>query len=277
MKSFIYSVFTMVSLLLLTAGCVPAPMATPLPPVILDTDGTTVTNRVKASAKVVPVQESNLSFIISGKVRDVAVQEGTQVQAGQVLVMLDTTEQEFAVIAAEDALISATIDAKLQRYRRKKINKDTGRVLYLSGPREQIQKADAKVDQMKAALETAKAIFAQGILLAPFDGTVVAVKVVPGEYVQPTQVVIVLADLKNLQIETTDLSELNMSTVKIGQPVNISVEALNQEFPGKVTAIALKSNTIGGDEVFKVTVQPDEQPKALLWGMSADVEINVEQ
>jgi hypothetical protein len=28
--------------------------------------------------------------------------------------------------------------------------------------------------------------------------------------------------------------------------------------------------------VFKVTIQLDEQPDALLWGMSADVEINVE-
>jgi membrane fusion protein (multidrug efflux system) len=276
MKSSVFSVFPMVSLLLLAAGCSPGVTTTPLPPVILDTTGTTATNSVKASAEVVPAQESNLSFVISGLVKEVAVQEGAQVQMGQVLVRLDTAEQEYAVIAAKAALTSAAIDAKMQRYRRRKINYDTGKIQYLSGPREQIQKADAKVDQMKATLETAKAILAQSTLLAPFDGTVVAVKVVPGEYVKAAQVVVVIADLKNFQVETTDLSELNVAAVKIGQPVNVSVEALNQEFPGKVTAIAPKSNTIGGDEVFKVTVQLDEQPKALLWGMGADVEINVE-
>ena len=67
-----------------------------------------------------------------------------------------------------------------------------------------------------------------------------------------------------------------MAAVKIGQPATVFVEALAEEFPGKVTAISPISDTIGGDVVFKVTIQLDEQPEDLLWGMSADVEINVE-
>jgi hypothetical protein len=43
-----------------------------------------------------------------------------------------------------------------------------------------------------------------------------------------------------------------------------------------VTAISPISDTIGGDVVYKVTVQLDEQPIDLLWGMSADVEIDVD-
>ncbi len=130
---------------------------------------------------------------------------------------------------------------------------------------------------MRAALETAKASLAQGALLAPFEGTIVEVDVSPGEFVQPAQTVIVIADLKNLQIETTDLSELNVADVNIGQQVTVFVEALNEEFPGKVSAISPISDTIGGDVVFKVTIQLlDEQPHALLWGMSADVEIDIE-
>jgi multidrug efflux pump subunit AcrA (membrane-fusion protein) len=89
-------------------------------------------------------------------------------------------------------------------------------------------------------------------------------------------VIIKLAKLDDLQIETTDLSELNVAAVKIGQPAKVFVEALNENFSGKVTAISPISDTIGGDVVFKVTIQLDEQPKDLLWGMSADVEINVE-
>ena len=129
---------------------------------------------------------------------------------------------------------------------------------------------------MRSALEIAKASISQNTLTAPIDGTVVKVDVSPGEYVQPSQSVIVIVDLKNLQIETTDLSELNISTVKIGQPATVYVEALNEEFPGKVSAISPISNTLGGDVVFKVTLQLDEQPEDLLWGMSADVVINVE-
>jgi hypothetical protein len=32
-------------------------------------------------------------------------------------------------------------------------------------------------------------------------------------------------------------------------------------------------STLGGDVVFPVTIEFDEQPKGLLWGMSADVQI----
>jgi HlyD family secretion protein len=48
---------------------------------------------------------------------------------------------------------------------------------------------------------------------------------------------------------------------------------LNQEFPGKVIEISRISSTVGGDVVFKVTIDLDEQPQGLLWGMSADVKI----
>jgi HlyD family secretion protein len=40
-----------------------------------------------------------------------------------------------------------------------------------------------------------------------------------------------------------------------------------------VTDISRISSTVGGDVVFKVTINLDEQPQGLLWGMSADVKI----
>ncbi len=86
-----------------------------------------------------------------------------------------------------------------------------------------------------------------------------------------------LAKLDNLQVETTDLSELNVASVKIGQAATVHIEALGKEIPGVVTAISPISDKIGGDVVFKVTIQLNEQPKELLWGMSADVEIQTEQ
>jgi hypothetical protein len=40
-----------------------------------------------------------------------------------------------------------------------------------------------------------------------------------------------------------------------------------------VTGIALVSSTLGGDVVYTVTIDLDEKPQGLLWGMSADVKI----
>ena len=258
------------------AGCNPAADVTPIPTISFDASGNSEVNQVKASAVVVPSQETRLSFVIPGLVENVTVEEGDTVKTGETLVTLDTTELEYELIAAESSLVSAEIDAQIQRQRRKKFNFDTFSFVYVSPPGEKILIADSKVEEIRSTLEIVKASISQRTLTAPIDGTVVKVDVSPGENVQPSQRVIVIVDLKNLQIETTDLSELNISTVKIGQPATVFVEALNEEFPGKVVSISPISNTLGGDVVFKVTIQLDEQPGDLLWGMSADVEINVE-
>ena len=51
------------------------------------------------------------------------------------------------------------------------------------------------------------------------------------------------------------------------------IEALEETFNGEVMAISPIADTVGGDVVFKVTIAFDEQPKDLLWGMTAEVTI----
>ena len=85
-----------------------------------------------------------------------------------------------------------------------------------------------------------------------------------------------MGDLSKYQIETTDLSERDVPDVKIGQTASVFVEALGNTFEGRVVDVARISSEIGGDVVYKVTIELDEQPAGLLWGMSADVEIATE-
>jgi RND family efflux transporter MFP subunit len=276
MKHIIWTMFIVSALTLVIASCSSAATATPIPVISLDETDASAPSQVQASAVVVPAREARLSFVLSGLVEEVAVREGDQVQAGQTLISLDTSDLEYELVAAQAALTSVELDAQLQRQRRKRFNFDTFNFVYVSPPREKIVIADAKVEQKQSALEIVKASIAQGTLTAPFEGTVVELNVSSGEYIQPTQVVVVIADLQNVYIETTDLSELNVASVEVGQPATVYVEALDDEFPGEVTAISPISDTIGGDVVYKVTVQLDEQPIDLLWGMSADVEIDVD-
>ena len=49
--------------------------------------------------------------------------------------------------------------------------------------------------------------------------------------------------------------------------------ASTSEFTGEVIDVDRISSTLGGDVVFKVTIELDDQPQGLLWGMSADVQI----
>jgi len=227
---------------------------------------------VSASAVVVPAQISQLGFVISGLAKEIPVQEGEVVTAGQTLMVLDTPELQFAVTEAQAALHSAQAYADLQKYQKVK-NQRNGKTVYDTLPEEYRQHADARVQQAQVALELAQINFAEGALMAPFDGMIASIKVIPGEFVQADQGVVTLATLDNLQLETIDLSERDITKVKVGAPVSISIEALNEIFNGTVVSIAPIANTVGGDVVFKVTIAFDEQPKGLLWGMTAEVTI----
>jgi len=234
-------------------------------------------NIVIASAKVLPVQVSQLGFTTSALIKEIAVSEGEQVQAGQPLVILDTPELEFAVTAAEQDYAAKSLAAELQKAEKVKyVSPITGKIRWYSLPKEVYLKALSQADQAKAVWDSAAASLAQGTLLAPFDGTVADIQVVPGESVQSGKTVLVLADLQHLQIETTDLSERDITRIKIGQSVDVYIEALGVTITGQVIRVSPIAETVGGDVVYPVTIELDEQAEGLLWGMTAEVQIAVE-
>jgi RND family efflux transporter MFP subunit len=199
------------------------------------------------------------------------VKEGDKVSAGQKLIVLDAPNLEFAVTGAQAALRSAQDYAFLQHYARKTLI--GSKFVSLNGAPELRQKADSQVVQAQAALDSAQAAVAQATLTAPYDGTVVSLNVVPGELVQPGQVVAVIGDLTHMQVETTDLSEREIASVQIGQTASVTLKAFNQALTGKVIGIAPIGEESKGDIVYKVTIGLDHQPDGLLWGMSGDVDI----
>jgi HlyD family secretion protein len=213
-----------------------------------------------ASGVVVPLREAQLSFPAVGRVASVEVRVGDKVKAGQTLVTLDTALLEARVREAQANWDVADIQLRfLQRVGTAEQNMESAKA--------DLDRAQALLDSAKAALE------AQSALTAPFDATVITVEAVAGETVVPGLVIVTLGDLSKFRIETTDLSELAVTRVKIGQPVEVFIEALNEKFEGRVVDIALFSSTLGGDVVFTVTIELKQQPQGLRWGMSADVTI----
>jgi len=230
-------------------------------------DGTVV-----ASAVVVPAQITRLSFLTSALVKEVSVKEGDDVTAGQTLVTLNTPDLEYNLVAAQEAFRSRQAYAELQRYKRV-LDIRKGKKFWDVVPPEVRQIADAEALSAQAALEIVQASLAETTLISPLNANVAAVDIIPGEFVKENQVVITLATLNALQLETTDLSERDIPKVKVGAPVDIFVEAFNENFTGKVVGISPKADTVGGDVVFKVTIAFDRQPQNLMWGMTAEVTI----
>ena len=142
---------------------------------------------------------------------------------------------------------------------------------------EAIAVAAGAVAEARAAMVRAENLLARYQLSAPFTGTVTAVAVTAGEMVQPGAPVLTLADLAHLQVETTDLSERDVVFVRVGQAARVLVEPLDREIMGRVTSVAPQASRIGGDVVYTVRIDLDEQLPELRWGMSAEVEILPEE
>ena len=264
MKKTYSIVATLIALIL--SACTSTSSPTAIPTISLDNNNSSTgtqssdAHSVSASAIIVPLQEARLSFSAVGRVTSVDVKVGDQVTAGQTLVTLDTTILEAKVREAEANVLAA--DAQI-RY----LNRLATDALHFESAQADLARAQALLDSAKATL------LSQSTLTTPFDGTIVSVDIAPAETVVPGQVVIILGDLSEYQIETTDLSERDVTRVQVGQSANVFIEALNENFTGKVIDIDRVSSTLGGDVVYKVTIEMNKQPQGLLWGMSADVQI----
>lgn len=263
MKKNIWTTFLALTVILAACGL----PATP-PPVLTEstaapTQGLVLSDSVIASAKVLPARDTQMSFVISAPVQEVFVKEGESVKEGQVLLKLYSPDLELAVTSAELEVKSAELEFAYwipARHDR---------------PPERRQQAEAELEYAKAKLETAKANFMQASITAPFDAVVVDINVQAGEFAQAGKVVITLADVAHMQIQTTDLSERDLPAVKTGQSANVYIEALDVSVAGKVIRISPVSETVGGDVVYPVTIELMDQPDGMLWGMTAEVEISV--
>lgn len=259
------------------SACGAAQGTEPVPTVVLEAgspsnqDQPSSGDSVAASAVVVPIKTARLSFANVGRVTQVNAQVGDSVGEGDVLAQLDTSVLEAKVREAEANLAYAQINLSY-------LIRNVGcRGEGCAPSQKHVEVAEADVARAQALLDSAKATLAlQSALTAPFAGTVISVDISPYEIATPGQALMVIGDLSQYQIETTDLSERDVTKVRIGQPATVYIEALGEEFTGKVVDVARISTELGGDVVFKVTIELDGQPAGLLWGMSADVEIATE-
>jgi macrolide-specific efflux system membrane fusion protein len=269
MKKITFILFLTLALVL--TACGQAATAEPIPTVALDTSASdseasasALGDTVIASAEVRPADSVNLSFPQLGRVTSVEVEVGDTVTAGQTIATLDTTILEARIAEAEASVIAAQTQVTyLQR-------------VGVGNAYEQIDAAKADVDRAQAVVDQLKATLAQTTLTTPVSGIVIVVDVAPGETANPGQVIIVIADLNHMRIETTDLSERDIPAVQIGQTAKVFIDALDDSYEGEVVDIDRQSETVGGDVTYKVTIELNQLPDNLRWGMSAEVEIQAE-
>jgi multidrug resistance efflux pump len=95
--------------------------------------------------------------------------------------------------------------------------------------------------------------------------------------VAPGEVLFTLGDLTTLRVETTDLDEIDVARVAVGQQAAVTFDALPERtFVGYVTRISPMAEPGTGGVNYTVTIEVEDIDPAIRWGMTAFVDIEVE-
>jgi HlyD family secretion protein len=126
----------------------------------------------------------------------------------------------------------------------------------LAGPNQASQRADElTVQQAQLNLASAQANLAQAVLRAPISGTVLSVDVQVGQMVSSGTEAVTLGDLSTLQV-VVDVAEVDVPRIAVGQPAQISVDALpNTTFKGAVERIDPSSTSVSGVVDYLTTIR----------------------
>ncbi len=130
-----------------------------------------------------------------------------------------------------------------------------------------IKNAQAKLDNAKKDLTSLE-------LRAPFSGTIVKLNLREGEFQNPGQNGVTLADLTKWQVETNNLTEQMVTRMNASDPASIVFDAIpEQKFSGKVSYIRNLGVSQQGDITFLTIITLDQVDQRLRWNMTATVTI----
>jgi HlyD family secretion protein len=134
--------------------------------------------------------------------------------------------------------------------------------------------AKARIQAAEVSLRQAQVALDKATLYAPISGSVVELNLELGELPGEAEPALVVADLSRWEIETDDLTELDIVKVREQAPVTISFDSLpGLELPGLVSRIEGIGKNKEGDITYAVTVAPQEWDARLRWKMTATVMI----
>jgi len=222
---------------------------------------------IGASPAALALQQATNNFAAAKSAYDLAAQQPDAASLSAAY------QQVQSARAALDAAANPARDFDIAQANAQIASAQAGLDALKEGARpQQLDAARAQVETAKAGIAVFQAQLARYTLLAPFDGMVMSRAIQPGETALPGAVGLILADTSHLRVETTDLSERDVPMVVVGQSVSVLVKALGQSVGGKVTLVAPTADTLGGDVVYKITIDLDTMPTGLRAGMSVEVQ-----
>jgi membrane fusion protein (multidrug efflux system) len=215
-----------------------------------------------------PIESHEEAFVVAkvaGEVRQIFVEEGDAVRAGQLLARLDGDRLRLTL---------AQTDANL-----KKLERDYKRTLDLSD-KGLVSKSSAEnlkydLDALRAAYDSAKLELDYTDIRAPIAGVVSARNIKVGNTIKPNDPTFTVTDLDPL-LAYVHVPEKEFRRIAPGQAAEVVVDALGGErFVGTISRISPTVDPTTG--TFRARVEVADQSRRLKPGMFARVNIVYER
>lgn len=217
---------------------------------------------VYATATIEPVNWSAIAALEAGRVIEIAVREGAEVEKGDLLARLDDSEfrARLKELEARRTFLEEEAARAQELFKRK------------VGTIQRVQQTRSDLDQINSAITEVKSHIEHLALKAPMSGTVLWRDVELGEVVRQGQTVFWVGQPRPLWA-VAEVDEEDIPRVRRGQDVLINADA----FPGQVLQGTVGPVTPKGDPInksYRVRVSlPDDTP--LMIGMTVETNIIV--
>jgi len=234
----------------------------PRPIKLIDVGAANDESRLRFPAVIGAAKNSDLSFLVSGRVEDVLVTEAQDIQEGQVLARLETRDYENQVNSLE-----ASFDIAEEEYQR------ALRLLEQDAiAKSVVEQRKAQRDVATAQLDSAKKALSDSVLTAPFTGVVAAISIRKTEAVSAGASAITIIDVSSLEA-TINLPASIVAQVPSREDQGALV-MLDSAPEAPIQAVFKEANLVGDatSQTYRVTFTFNSPERLLvLPGMNATV------
>lgn len=223
------------------------------------------TPRFDAVGSFAPVQGAELTLEQGGIVREIHFENGQIVEAGQLLVSLDTRVDQAELEQQQASLRLAEME--LERQQRLFEQRSIARSV--------LDRAETEAARARAVVAAQQAVIEQKILRAPFTGRVGIRQINPGQFLAPGTPVVSLQALDPIFLDFT-VPQRQLPLLQIGAVVQARVDAFpGQIFEGRISALEPRLNE--STRSLLVQARFDNPDERLRPGMFAQVSLELGQ
>ncbi|RUO20737.1 efflux RND transporter periplasmic adaptor subunit [Aliidiomarina haloalkalitolerans] len=185
-------------------------------------------------------QQSSISARITARVAEVLVDAGDIVQAGDILLRLESDDLSARVRQQEQSLAAAQArvnEARLNFQRTESVvQQGVLPEARLDEARAARDSAEAELNRAREALSEARTSEGFSVIMAPFDGVISRRAVFTGDTATPGMLLVSVYQPESLRLEAA-VSESVLANVRIGDELTMNLDAFSDPFSARVVEI----------------------------------------